>query len=308
LTARGLTNLLLVLLVGASWGLLTPASKVLYGAEPAIFDGFTITVARGGWALPFFLAGLAVTWRLDPPRLDLRRWVAVLAAGIVFAAGVSLFFTLAAQHTSIAHVSFVLGVTPVTNTALAALVFRTRLDRRGILALALGVVGVVLLAISQSNDRAGLLGDGFLVAWLAAFGAYSCLLRYVGTRVGPATLMSLVGSIAMATMLLIGLAAQGTRALGHVADTPTIAWWFFGEVVLGSTLLGQTAFAAVVRRLGVAVGTIGVEYTALAVGVAASVAAHERWTPLTVLAGLLLCSALAATFVRLPLRGRAGLA
>lgn len=300
MSARGVTSFVLVLLVGAGWGLLTPASKVLFAAEPSIFDGFTITVARGAWTLPVFAIGLAVAWRLDPPRLDPRRWIAALAAGVVFGAGVSLFFTLAARQTSIAHVSFVLGLTPVTNTALAALVFRTRLDRRGVVALALGIAGVALLTLTQSDDRAGLLGDALLVAWLAAFGAYSCLLRYIGARVRPATLMCIVGTVAMLTMWLLGLAPGGERAVAHVVDTPTVAWWFFGEVVVGSTLIGQTAFAAVVRRLGVSVATIGVEYTALAVGVAASLATHEQWTPLTVIAGLLLCSALAATFVPVP--------
>jgi drug/metabolite transporter (DMT)-like permease len=303
-SVRGLTSLVLVLLVGASWGLLAPASKVLFATEPSVFDGFTITVARCAWSLPFFLVGLGAAWRLDPPRLDLRGWSAVIVAGLVFGAGVSLFYTLAAQRTSVAHISFALGFAPVTNTALAALVFRTRLDRRAQVALGLGVLGVVLLALSQSNDRAALLGDLLLIGWLAAFGAYSCLLRFVSGRLHATTLMCLVGSIGMATMLAIGIAAGGGRALGHVADTPAVAWWFFGEVVFGSTVLGQTAFAAVMHRLGVVVGTIGVEYTALAVGITASLLVHEPWAPLTVAALALLCCALAATFVRLPLRGR----
>ena len=54
------------------------------------------------------------------------------------------------------------------------------------------------------------------------------------------------------------------------------------------------------RRMGIALATIGAEYTALAIGIAASLAVHEPWTPLTVVAGALLCCALAATFAPIP--------
>jgi drug/metabolite transporter (DMT)-like permease len=65
-------------------------------------------------------------------------------------------------------------------------------------------------------------------------------------------------------------------------------------------VIGQTAYAAAVRRLGVALATIGSEYFALAVGVAASLALHERWNPLTVVAGAIFCCALTATFAPIP--------
>jgi len=92
-------------------------------------------------------------------------------------------------------------------------------------------------------------------------------------------------------------------AIAHVADSPAIAWWFFGEIAIGSTLIAQTTFAAAIRRLGVSIATIGVEYTALAVGVAMSLLMHEAWTALTVVGGLVLCCALGVTFVPLPWLG-----
>ncbi len=139
-----------------------------------------------------------------------------------------------------------------------------------------------------------------MVAWLAAFAAYACLLRAVGPSVSSAMLICLVGTIAMAALLVPGLALGYGAAAGHVIDTPAIGWWFFGEVILGSTLLAQTAYAAAVRRMGIAVATIGAEYTALAVGVVASLLARESWSPLTALAGLVFCAALTVTFAPLP--------
>ncbi len=126
---RSTVNLILVLAVGLGWGLLAPASKVLFGGEPGVFDGMTVAVARAFWALPLFLIGLGVAWRLEPPQLSARRWAYVVAAGLIFGLLVSTLYTVAAQRTSVAHISFLVGISPVTSTAVAALVFRTGLDR-----------------------------------------------------------------------------------------------------------------------------------------------------------------------------------
>ena len=297
---RSVQNVVFVLLTGLGWGLLGPASKVLYATEPGVWNGVTVSVARAAWALPIFLFALAPAWRVSPPRLDGKRWAAVAAAGLVFGLVVAVVFTIAAQYTSVAHISFLVGLAPVTNTAVAALVFRTALDRRQWTALALGLIGVAMLAATHSGDRSAFLGDVLMVVWLAAFAAYACLLRVVGTRMNGVMTMALIGTISMAALLLPGLGLGFGGAIAHALDTPQTGWWFFGEIVFGSTVIAQTTFAAAVRRLGVSVATIGVEYTALAVGVVMSLLFHEAWTPLTVAGGLVLCLALAATFVPIP--------
>ncbi|BDE08206.1 hypothetical protein WPS_34820 [Vulcanimicrobium alpinum] len=296
--SRAVTGLVLVVVVGVGWGLLAPASKVLF-ASPG-FDGLSLAVARAAWALPIYLLALSVTWRLDPPRLDAGRWAAVIAAGLIFGLLITTLFSVASAHTSVAHISFLVGMSPVTNTAAAAVVFRIALGRREWTALVLGIVGVALLALTHANDRAGIFGDALMVAWLACFAAYACALRYVGARVSTRLLMSMMGVVAMGSLLIAGALAGAGGAIAHVADSAPVAWWFFGEVVLGSMIVGQTAFAAAIRRMGVATATIGAEYTALAVGVIASLGAHERWTPLTVVAGAIFCCALAATFAPIP--------
>jgi drug/metabolite transporter (DMT)-like permease len=273
---------------------------VLFAAEPGIFDGYTVAVARAAWCLPIFALGLGVAWRSEPPRLDAGRWFALIGAGVLFGLAITVLFSVAAQHTSVAHISFLVGVSPVTNTVAAALAFRTPLHRRDVTALVLGVAGVALLALTHSNDRAALFGDLLMVGWLLCFAVYSCALRYVGARVNTMFLICTIGVVSMASLLALGAAFGWTRGIERVNDTPAIAGWFFGEVVLGSTLIAQPAYAAAVRRMGIALATIGAEYTALAIGIAASLAVHEPWTPLTVVAGALLCCALAATFAPIP--------
>jgi drug/metabolite transporter (DMT)-like permease len=293
-------NVVFIVLIGLGWGLLGPASKALFAAEPGTFDGVTVAVARAAWALPVCLVALGIAWRLAPPRLDARHWVAVVMAGVLFGPFITVIFSVAAQHTSVAHISFLYGLSPAVNSALAALVFRTGLDRRAVIALVLGCAGVALLAATHSSDKSAFIGDVLMVFWLLAFGVYACFLRFVGVAIKPPVLMALVGTIAMAALLLPGIALGYGGAIGHVADSSPVGGWFFGEVLLGSTLIAQPAYAAAVRRLGVALATIGGEYTALAVGVAASLAAHEAWTPLTVLGGVILCCALAVTFAPVP--------
>lgn len=296
---RSFAYLILVVVTGLGWGLLGPASKALFGADPT-FNGLTLAVARAAWAFPFFLVALVVTWRLAPPRLRPRQWAAAVAAGLTFGLGVSTLFTVAAQHTSVAHISFLVGISPVTNTVLAALVFRTALDVRSRLALGLGIAGVALLAFTQHGGSSTAAGDALMLVWLLAFGAYACLLRAVGNGVSSTFLMAFVGTISMGVLILPGIALGYGGAIAHVAHDTTVGGWFFGEVIVGSTLVSQTTYAAAVRRLGVSVATIGAEYTALAVGVVCSLAVHEAWTPLTVVAGLVFCLALAATFAPLP--------
>ena len=244
-----------------------------------------------------------MVWRRERPRLDARQWLGLTVAGLVFGVGITVLFSVAAQHTSVAHISFFLGMSPVTSTAAAAAVFRTGLSRRDSTALALGVVGVTLLAVSGADDRAAFFGDALMVGWLIGFAIYGCALQFVGMRVQPAMVITGVGAISMGSLLVFSLVMGWGGGIVHVADAPSTAGWFFGEVVLGSTLIGQAAYAIAVRRMGVAVATIGAEYGALAVGITASLWAHERWTVLTVLAGLIFCSALAATFVPVPWLG-----
>ncbi len=300
MSARGVTNLVLIVLIALGWGLLGPGSKIVFAAEPSVFDGITVAVARAAWCFPVFAIGLAIFWLREPPRLDTGRWLAVIGGGLAFGLAISTLFSIAAQHTSVAHISFLIGISPVTNTAAAAFVFRTGLAKRDRIALVLGVIGVALLAISHSNDHAAFFGDALMVGWLIFFAIYACCLRYAGANVNPGLLMCMVGVVSMGALLAVGLTAGWGGGITHVADSPTIAGWFFGEIVIGSTLSAQTAYAAAVRRMGVALATIGAEYLALTVGVIASFAFHEAWSPLTVIAGLIFCCALTVTFAPLP--------
>ena len=263
-----------------------------------MFDGFGVAVDRAAWMLPFFAIALVVTWTRERPSFSAGRWAALVGGGLAFGLGIATTFSIAAQHTSIAHQSFVLGISPVTNSIAAALAFRLAITGRQWIAMALGIAGMALLAITSSGNNATAFGDLLMVAWLLSFALYSVLIRFVGTAASPIFVMSLIGVLASIIVLAVSLAVPGSeRSIAHVVDTASGAAWFFGEVVFGSALLAQTAYVYAVRRMGVAVATIGSEYAALAIGIVMSLLAHESWSILTVLACVLFCCALAATFV-----------
>ncbi len=289
-------NFILVLLTGLGWGLLSVGSKAVYSGTPSV-DAFSLTVARSAWALPLFLLVLAVSWYRERPQISRKQWLLIVGAALFYGPLVTLMFSLASSHTSVAHISFLIGISPVTNTAVAALVFRTGLGARSMIALALGIIGVAILAISQQGDSGALLGDVLMLFWLAGFAGYACCLRAVGPSISPTTLMGIVGALSTILVVVPGVIVGYTGGIAGVLGSVSGFWWFFGVVVLLAMIIGQTTYAAAVKRMGVSIATIGSEYTALAVGTAASLLLHESWTVLTVVAGLLFCCALAVTFV-----------
>jgi len=294
----------IVIVVGIGWGLLAPGSKALFIAEPAVFNGASLAFARAGWALPVFMVVAAVLWARERPVLSARRWIALVLAGLCYGPGIALLISLASARTSIAHISFLIGVSPVTNAAVAAIVFRTTLDRRAWLALVLGIVGVVLLAMTHRSGGASIVGDALMIAWLAGFAAYACFLKYAGEGLSSTLIMSLVGVVSTVALMLVDITSGGVRALVHVFDSLAIAVWFFGIVVVWATIVSQVAYTVAIRRMGIANATIGAEYTTLAVGIVASLAMHEPWTPLTAAAGVCFAAALAVTFVANPFARR----
>jgi drug/metabolite transporter (DMT)-like permease len=102
-------NVALILGVALGWGLLGTASKAMFAAEPPMFDGFTVAAARAAWAFPVFAIALPVVWRIERPQLRLRQSLGLAGAGLVFGL-IAILFSMAAQHTSVAHLAFFLGI------------------------------------------------------------------------------------------------------------------------------------------------------------------------------------------------------
>ena len=298
---RGALDAALVIVVGTGWGLLAPATKALMLADPVVFDGVTIVVCRAVWSLPVFLILGAVLYAHERPQLELKRWIAMAAGGVTYGLGITFLFSIAAGLTSISHLSFLIGTSPVTNSIAAALAFRLPVAPRARVALVLGILGVGALAATHTGGRASMFGDGLMLLWLVAFALYAVLLRYVGPGISATLTMCGVGVFGMLAVIAAGLAFPGAfRGVPHVFESAPVIVWFWGVVVLASTFVGQIGYAITVKRFGVSIATIGAEYTALTVGIISSVLWHESWTVLTIVSALFLIGALGVTFAGRP--------
>ena len=148
-------------ILALAWGLNWPAVKTMLSALPP----FTLrAVGLGGGAL--LLLALAVA-QGKPPWPGRKAWPGVLVGAALTVAGFNFCTTFAQLNTSTSRAAVLTFTTPLMAAALAWVFLGERPDRRGASALALGAVGVVVLAwpVLQSASHGGpLLGLVFPLA------------------------------------------------------------------------------------------------------------------------------------------------
>jgi drug/metabolite transporter (DMT)-like permease len=262
-----------------------PATRL---ADPA-FGGWTVGFGR---AVPAAVLGAVVLLLMRQPILppcgELRR-ISIVAAGVVI--GFPLFTSLALETVGSAHGAVVTGLIPAATAGFAVLLAGER-PRSGYWAtLAIGLAGVLALAVVQGSGRLRL-GDLFLLLAVAAAGfGYAqggVLARtYGGWRVicwalvlslpaiAPMTVVSVVvrpprditaevliglGYLSVISMCLAffawyeGLARGGVARIGRlqlVQPILTIGW---SVLLLGERVDAITIIVAVIVIAAVAVG------------------------------------------------------
>ena len=122
---------------------MAPTVKAILSASP-LFDAFSLSLARGVWAIPFLAIVAALTWPRKTPlrRVDVASFVAV---ALLAAFGLNLLFQIAIAKTSAAHAVLFQGLSPLALAGLEAIVFRRALDRQRIAGIGFGVAGIALL-------------------------------------------------------------------------------------------------------------------------------------------------------------------
>ena len=233
-------------------------------------------------AQALFLRGLltvavlgALAWRagaLRPPAEPADRlWLAARTAGEV---GAAFFFVNALFGMPIANVTAILQALPLTVTAAAALLLGERVGPRRWAAVAIGLVGVLLIV------RPGT--EGFDVTSLHALAAVLCVtLRDVATRrMGR-------GVPSLTVALCAALAVTGFAA----AMLPGAAWAPVG-LGSGALLLGSALFivagyllSVAVMRAGEVSATAPFRYTGLLWALVAGIVVFGHWPEPLTLAG-----------------------
>jgi drug/metabolite transporter (DMT)-like permease len=123
-----------------AWGLNWPAVKIVLGALPPFTQR---AIGLGGGALLLLLLAAVQRRALLPPR---AHWPGILVAGGLTVAAFNFCTALAQLNTSTSRAAVITYTMPMLASALAWLLLGERPGRRGGLALALGAIGIALLA------------------------------------------------------------------------------------------------------------------------------------------------------------------
>lgn len=228
------------------WGLLPLYFPLLVPAGP-----FEITAHRVVWSLVLCLALLAVLgqwgtfWRvLRTPRIFGR-----LALAAVLIAANWVTFVLAVLTGHVVDASLGYYINPLMTVLMAVAVLGERLRRAQWVAVALGAVGVLVIAVGHGT-----------FPWISlvlalTFGCYGLVKKQVGAQVPalPGLAVETLVLAPLAFILLVVLGASGSGVFGGPGEqvgTPGLTLLLIGTGVL--TTVPLVLFATAARRLPLA--------------------------------------------------------
>ena len=287
-------DVLLVLVIGAFWGLNWPAVKTILGEIPpwtlrAL--GFTLGAA--------LLAGIARVCGqpLLPPRPE--RWP-LAAAGLLTVFGFNVLTAFGQLHTETSRAAIIAFTMPMWAAALSVPFLGERMTPNRVASLALGMLG--LAALLQA-DLAGLLGDPVgplcMLAAAVSWAAGTVALKRREWSVRP---------VARAAWM-VGCSAPPAIAAAFIAESPAEIPWPSTTVLLVLAyhvvfpmVVCHAAWVSLVGGLPASVAAIGTLLIPV-VGVFSAVALlGDPLTAAKLTALALVLSSIALTFARRPRR------
>ncbi len=271
------TGVALVAASAASFGALPVLAKIAYasGAEPTAVLVVRFTVASAAMLAIMAARGYAF------PRG--RVLVALALLGGVGYVGQSLAFFTAASLISAGLTTLLLYLYPALVTVAAAVLLSERLTRTKVVALVVALTGTAL-TIGEAGAARPL---GVLLGIAAAVIYAGYIL--VGSRVTPR-----VGAIPASTVIIV--AAAGSYTLLVLLQRPAFpqtgaGWAAAAAIALVCTVVALVTFFAGMERIGVTDASTLSTLEPLVTVVLAAVVLGERVTPLQLLGGALIISA-----------------
>lgn len=159
---------LIPFVLALAWGLNWPAVKILLSAFPPLTLRL---VSLGSGAILLLMVALLQGKRLIPQK---GSWLGILIGGILTVAVFNLSTALAQLNTSTSRAAVLTFTMPMMTAILSWLVIGERIERRKLIALALGMAGVSILAwpvfvsLAQVHDSREV--KGLVFPLVAAFG------------------------------------------------------------------------------------------------------------------------------------------
>ncbi len=268
------------------------ASNLLWGGAPLLFialgragaQSWEIVAHRAMWAAPWSLLlalwagqGSQVMRALRQPRI----LGLLLLSAILITTSWSLY-VWAVNHGHNLDASLGYYINPLMNMAAGALFFRERIDRIGLVAIALAAIGVIVQAVA--------LGSVPMISLVLAitFWAYGLILRQVPVDAQAGLFIQCLFMAGPGLAYVLWLGHTGGGVFGH-ALLPSLLISLVGPVTVAPLAL----FAWSARRLPFAI--LGfLQFLSPTVGFAVGVAVGEPMTPLRMLSFVFIWAGAAA--------------
>lgn len=236
---------------------------VIWGFFPLYFSllspagAVEVIVHRAVWGLFFCLVALAITRSLGKVRALIADrgalWRLAVAGALVVVNWSVYVYAVLAGHTTDAAVGYFIN--PLVTVALGLIVLRERVTPIQKVALALGMLAVVILVVGQRSVP--------IVSLTLAltFGLYSLVKKDVAARVDPLAGMAI--ETAAVSPVLLGyyayLAATSSTSFHTIAtDEAGVSWPLHLALLVGAgalTMIPLIMFASAAR--GLTLGTMG---------------------------------------------------
>lgn len=260
------------------WSAIAPFTKYALADFPPL--GF-MTLRMSFAAVIIFLV-LAVRRRpMSIDRADVPRY---LFAGVFFFGLSTVLFTEGLARTTVAHMIILASTGPLIGAVWRGFAHREMPDRRSLLAMMIGFVGVlIVVGDASASDGASVVGD--------LMGLTSAAL-WVGMTVYPQPLVRKYGAlrftgwVILASLLLILPLSLPSWSKLTADVPPPLAWAALLYASLG-TLVGNTLWQSAVQQIGPARTLIYLYLQPFLALLIAAIVLGDRLTPMQAIGGVL---------------------
>jgi drug/metabolite transporter (DMT)-like permease len=286
-----------VLAAAAILGFNPVATKLIYHL-PGGLEAWQFVSSRPAWCLPLYVAlAFAFRPRGSVAHADLWKFVVL---GLCYGPGTGGLLPMGLSLTSASHAVLLFALGPPLTAALGAIVLRESLPPLKIVAIVLGIAGAVVVTFARAHAHpSSLEGDLLVTGMVVATAVQALLLRRIAGAYSPFFIAAIYGAIGSVMLLGVTLPLGGWQYVMlplHVGGVG--AWLFFGEIVIGVSILAQALQSLALHTLKAALVSALLRYGALLVGTAAAFfMLRERLTIAEIAGGVLLAASVAFTLL-----------
>ncbi len=218
----------------AFFGSATPVSKLVGADFPVLGAAGARVLLAGLVLLPFAL------WKTDGLlKLTRKDWLLVGGIALIGNAGFSLFMLYGMQMVSGVAGSVIMSLTPAIIALGSVLFLKEHMTRNKILALVLGLAGVLIMQTSSGGGGQGsavLLGSLLVFLAICCEACYTLLGKKASEDMTPlklTTLSALLAGLFLSPWIVFGFSQTDFQTL-DLQDWSALAWWGVGTMALGS--------------------------------------------------------------------------